>query len=479
MTLTELFELENKIQHKIDYASLGFVTVKSNNAYITTTSFLSGYTTFPAISRAIGAASDGWTITKEDFAYPEASITVDKSLTFDNNAVGNIVLKNITMNGVGKTLTLAKNYDLDNASVLTLTNGNINTGSNTLTLLNPATGAISGGVANSHVVGNLKRAVSTGVNYDYMVGTGTNLERIKLNITSQSGLTDITTSFTNTAPGTNISPINQYEQMLQTGYWIVTPNVGTTTATYSLRLYPTNFTNYPTGMGGYTVFKRVGAGSWHEDGTHDPADDLNPSGVWTDNSISRSGIVGFSNFGVGASLDVPLPLKLGSFTANRKEKDVHLAWKTFSETDMMETVIERSVDGRFFSPVGRIPSKNGMGDIYSYVDKDPFTASWPILYYRLQFKELSGKTDFSQVRLVRSEYAPKLVELYPNPATNTIILTEVLPQAEIMIMDAVGRTLLTTQWNGSQIEVGSLSSGVYQMVIKAESGSQIIPFLKQ
>ncbi|KAF0234955.1 MAG: hypothetical protein FD181_3583, partial [Prolixibacteraceae bacterium] len=62
MTLTQLFALEDKIQHKIDDAGLGFVTVKANNAFVTENSYVAPNTT-PLIQRGINAAgSTGWTV---------------------------------------------------------------------------------------------------------------------------------------------------------------------------------------------------------------------------------------------------------------------------------------------------------------------------------------------------------------------------------------------------------------------------------
>lgn len=61
MSNAELFGTEDKIDHKIDYASLGFVTIKANNDYVTVNSFVAPNTT-PSIQRGIDAASAGFTV---------------------------------------------------------------------------------------------------------------------------------------------------------------------------------------------------------------------------------------------------------------------------------------------------------------------------------------------------------------------------------------------------------------------------------
>ncbi len=80
MTLAKLFDVEDKITHKIDYSSFGFVTVKNGNDFVTTNSFIAPHTTSALIQRAIDAASTGWTVNVDGGTYTE-SVNVNKSVT--------------------------------------------------------------------------------------------------------------------------------------------------------------------------------------------------------------------------------------------------------------------------------------------------------------------------------------------------------------------------------------------------------------
>jgi hypothetical protein len=62
LTDAQLFAVEDKIDHKIDWNTLGFVSVKANNDYVTVNSFYTPNTSAPAIQRGIDAAASGYTI---------------------------------------------------------------------------------------------------------------------------------------------------------------------------------------------------------------------------------------------------------------------------------------------------------------------------------------------------------------------------------------------------------------------------------
>ncbi len=69
MTLSEQFELEDKIVHAIDVAALGFVTVVAGQVFVTTNSFLAPHTTAASVQRGIDAAAAGDTVNVNSGTY--------------------------------------------------------------------------------------------------------------------------------------------------------------------------------------------------------------------------------------------------------------------------------------------------------------------------------------------------------------------------------------------------------------------------
>ena len=153
MSDDELFELEDKVSHRIDYDSLGFVKWKAAFAFVTDSSFLRPYRTSPSIQRAVDAASsDGWQVNIKPVAMGETT-NVDKTITFNTHPADSIRLGGINMNGLDKILTLSDKFVLTNALTLNNPNGGkIKIGDNDLITL-PST-TVTAGSLNSYVMTN-------------------------------------------------------------------------------------------------------------------------------------------------------------------------------------------------------------------------------------------------------------------------------------------------------------------------------------
>ena len=90
MTLTKLYRTEDKIVHKVDDASLGFIRVEAGNVFVTNPAALhAGGTasTDSSIQRGIDAAADGDIVNVEAGSYSE-NIVINKRITLDGAGKG-------------------------------------------------------------------------------------------------------------------------------------------------------------------------------------------------------------------------------------------------------------------------------------------------------------------------------------------------------------------------------------------------------
>lgn len=146
MTQDELWAVEDKIVHKIDFAGLGLARVRDNELYVTPNSFISPRTGTPALQRTVPPSADGDKVFILDGVYPDTT-TIDKNLTFTSKG-NDTQHKRMQMRGNGKVLTIVNNFTLTGG--LELTDGKIKLSTNNL-VLTASCPQPEGGSINSHV----------------------------------------------------------------------------------------------------------------------------------------------------------------------------------------------------------------------------------------------------------------------------------------------------------------------------------------
>ncbi len=181
--------------------------------------------------------------------------------------------------------------------------------------------------------------------------------------------------------------------------------------------------------------------------------------------------------GGGASLDCTvLPVALIAFNANAVDGGVDLDWTTATEHDNDYFVIERSVDGEIFVPIG---SLDGAGTtqqetVYKFHDGDP---AHGLNYYRLKQVDMDGQSEYSDLRpaFFRAEEGPLM--MVPNPGTDAVrvLLPRSMKGCRVSVSDATGREVLSVVSNGDQVQLSTsaLPRGVYSIRAIALNGTAL------
>jgi uncharacterized repeat protein (TIGR01451 family) len=174
----------------------------------------------------------------------------------------------------------------------------------------------------------------------------------------------------------------------------------------------------------------------------------------------------------------PLPVDLTRFDAQATGLDGELNWATAQERRNAGFQIERSFDGTTFAPLTFVAGAGTSVQSHSYSFLDAGVGQQHrTVYYRLQQRDLDGKTSYSPVRVVAFG-SPALalnVGLYPNPATDqtTLDLTT-LPAGtyQVRVLDLAGRLLQSHTLTGGlthRLTVGELPSGSYLVLVSGEA----------
>ncbi|MFH0895911.1 MAG: T9SS type A sorting domain-containing protein [Bacteroidota bacterium] len=379
------------------------------------------------------------------------NLTINKTTTANTFTIGNIISIN---------------------NVLTLTKGIVITGANRVTVSNSALASVTGHGLNSYINGNLRRNVLATGTYDFPVGTATNYELAQIIFNSSSGLGYIDASFTNPhSTPLNISALSLMigssllEELLDYGYWTLTPDAGT--YNYDVLLTSRGHTNPGATANVHAVIKRPNsASSWVSQGTHNNADQAMGAGWVT--GVRRQLTV-FSDFAIAKSLIGPLPVELLSFNATRDGQDVFLKWVTASEINNDFFTVERSSDGESFEIIGIISGSGNSNNVleYSMHDINPLSG---INYYRLKQTDFDGKFSYSNVVSVSTEKNQGEAQFIANSVTSELelylnLLTE--DKISINIYDLSGKKMFTESiysesgLRSFHLKLPAMSKGLY------------------
>jgi hypothetical protein len=173
-----------------------------------------------------------------------------------------------------------------------------------------------------------------------------------------------------------------------------------------------------------------------------------------------------------------LPMKIGTFTAKTTNEGVRMDWNTFSEHNSRETVVERSVDGVNFYPIGNIAAAgNSSAEIkYTYTDANPMNGT---IYYRLKKVDTEGNFTNSATKSVYFGLdTENAMTLYPNPVVDKVsVRWETNQPVDITVYDMTGKTLRSFANVASgnfNADLTGLATGVYTLVLSDHNGGKRI-----
>ena len=389
---------------------------------------------------------------------------------------GALTVPNVVMNNAASTLQLGGNLTV--TGTLTLTNGKINTGTNSLILTNatPANQLV-GGSSTSYVystgAGRLQRnGLAAATAYLFPIGTSANYLPVTVTPTTTSNfaVNAFTPASTNGVQG---GPAFADASRIVNAVWNIDRPVGTGNSTITIQwedaLEGFSFSNYGNTDIGISRF----SGSW----LAAIATSANASG----NTVTAT-FAAFGAFGVGL-VGVVLPVKFGSIKAYEKQNGIQLDWKVYSENKVRSYEVERSADGRSYTSVGSLPAlyNNTSDGDYGFFDANPLPGT---SYYRIKNNDLDGKSAYSIVIRVNRNKTIHGLSLYPNPIVNGIVLLQGSDLGrgnyKINIFGANGQEIYKQQikHNGGTIShtielPSTISKGVYMLSVKDENGNII------
>lgn len=137
------------------------------------------------------------------------------------------------------------------------------------------------------------------------------------------------------------------------------------------------------------------------------------------------------------------PIRFLHFSATGSGGRVSIGWKVANEKDQFEYIIERSVDGVDFMPVGTLVYKTSITPINNYSFTDMVPVVNHVNYYRVRSVDVNGRSTLSPIVKVKLSTPVGALIINPSPADESASLSLVAKSrgtVSIRIVNPAGRT---------------------------------------
>jgi len=187
------------------------------------------------------------------------------------------------------------------------------------------------------------------------------------------------------------------------------------------------------------------------------------------NGDSDVAFVAYNNNALDVNLI--LPTTLTSFTGKTTTDGIALNWQTASESNSNHFVVERSIDGSSFTPIGTVKAAGNSNSRLNYNFKAPLYSGRSL--YRLRMVDMDGKTSYSNIISINTaDVVNTTLAAYPNPAkTFTSIKHPAAgPNSSIGLYNANGvliRQLKATDTE-TRLDLSSAGKGTYHVLYSGD-----------
>ncbi len=384
------------------------------------------------------------------------------------------------------------------ANNLALNTGIIDLNANQLTLLNPATTALSTNSTFStlrHIrserTDNLSRVrwdigTTTGA---HLVPFGTTAAYTPFTFDLLSGDAGSVTMSTYGTPPDNlpwpsaptaVTSLNSYMNLLSPDnrdatvdrFWQIDPT-GTPTAALTF-----GYADFELPISPYDDPLTLRAQRWSASGQL-WEDQIEGSGIAY--SATADVVTAFGPFTLTNVLS-PLPVEWLRFTARAEAGKVLLDWTTASERDNALFTVLRSKDAVSYEEIAQIPGSGTIGLPVDYraVDDRPWMGT---SYYKLRQTDSNGAWSETDAVPVRFGMEAPLPGLFPNPVRDVAYLLN-LPQgtADILVSDATGRLMMSLRKDDDadrfEFDARQLPAGAYFVTVRSGQAQSTLRLIR-
>lgn len=169
---------------------------------------------------------------------------------------------------------------------------------------------------------------------------------------------------------------------------------------------------------------------------------------------------------VTIEVQAPMNASLLSFDASKEGNMAQIRWATTSSAAFTAFEVQRSQDGLQWQTIGeQDATQNNAATVsnYEWLDQKPNAGA---NFYRLKMKEQSGTYSYSKTARLDMDQI-HTINIYPNPAHNTISIGGLHGGELLHVYDFTGRLVLQqrAQTQKETLSLEGIGAGVYQLQI--------------
>ncbi len=190
-----------------------------------------------------------------------------------------------------------------------------------------------------------------------------------------------------------------------------------------------------------------------------------------DNTLNtaNASFINFSPFIVTKKGSV-LPVQFKNIEASVKQNAIEVKWNVESEYDIQSYIVEKSIDGRTFAPIGTVIATNSR----SYTFNDASVLSDKIFYYRIKIVDISGNIKYSNIVFVKKNTGNDIV-IFPNPVLDLLNIGGLKANTTIKLFNAAGQIVVEKNTTASSLsmDVSSIKPGIYTLQFFNNTNEQV------
>ncbi|WP_425392863.1 T9SS type A sorting domain-containing protein [Ekhidna sp.] len=184
---------------------------------------------------------------------------------------------------------------------------------------------------------------------------------------------------------------------------------------------------------------------------------------------------------VATILNTPLPVDLISFEGIAFEDRIKLIWKTAQEINNDRFIIEKSLDGSFWSTIGSVEGSGNSTELITYNFSDLYPERG-IQFYRLKQIDFNGSYEYSPIISVDFDKIGLTTTIYPNPNHGelSIGLDEVPKEVFIRILDLKGIIVFSSKLDSGKLnlDISNLKDNIYHIEVIVDGRKSIHTIIK-